>query len=110
MPIKYQRNIDFTFLKCLFLISQVHYEDRIGENYFVKHSDGHKWYYYPEMRPEEALIMMQWDSDGELAGSLDGKGKPGQSTFSFHSAFELPNTPPAAPQRESIETRCVAFF
>ena len=32
---------------------EVHYEDRVGENYFVKYSPAHKWFYYPEMRNDE---------------------------------------------------------
>ena len=31
-------------------------------------------------------------------------------TFSFHSAFEDPSTPPDAPERWSIEVRCVALY
>ena len=31
-------------------------------------------------------------------------------TFSFHSAFEDPMTAPDAPDRWSIEVRCVALY
>ena len=31
-------------------------------------------------------------------------------TFSFHSAFEDPAAPPDAPDRWSIEVRCVALY
>jgi hypothetical protein len=31
-------------------------------------------------------------------------------TFSFHSAFDDPSTLPNAPDRWSIEVRCVVFY
>ena len=61
-----------------------------------------------------ALLIKQWDSAGEMARSrgaradADGEGRP--CTFSFHSAFEDPATPPDAPDRWSIEVRCAALF
>ena len=32
------------------------------------------------------------------------------ATFSLHTGFDDPATPPGAPERESIEVRLVAFF
>jgi len=96
------------------VVFEIHYQDRIGENYFAKHASGHQWFYYPELTGEEALLIKQWDSEGPLARS-GGKqsdhidpDKP--CTFSFHSAFEDPNTPADAPDRWSIEVRCIALF
>ena len=96
------------------IVFEIHYQDRIGENYFSKHSDRHQWYYYRELRRREALLIKQWDSWGELARS-NGERSDSQSTdkpctFSFHSAFEDPGTPPNAPDRWSIEVRCVALY
>jgi len=96
------------------VVFEIHYHDRIGENYFAKYADGHQWYFYPALTRDEALLIKQWDSVGELARS-DGENPDSVSpdapcTFSFHSAFEDPTTPPDAPERWSIEVRCVALY
>ena len=96
------------------VVFEIHYQDRVGENYFAKHDPRHRWVYWPAMTRDEALLIKQWDSAGELARSegrrsdADGGGRP--CTFSFHSAFEDPATPPDAPDRWSIEVRCAALF
>ncbi len=96
------------------VVFEIHYQDRIGENYFAKHADDHRWYFYPALTRDEALLIKQWDSAGELARSEgargDGTGGDAPCTFSFHSAFEDPATPPDAPERWSIEVRCVALY
>ncbi len=96
------------------VVFEIHYENRIGENYFAKHSSAHRWYYYPEMRPEEAVLIKQWDSAGPLAQSGgekgDGADPQASCTFSFHSALDDPSTPPDAPDRWSIEVRCVVLY
>ena len=76
------------------------FKDRVGENLAVDPRDEHKWYYYPRMMPEEALLFKTFDSADE----------PGLARFTIHSAFDDPKTPPDAPMRESIETRVVAIF
>jgi len=93
-------------------VFEVHYADRVGENYFVKDNPTHKWWYYPHMTDSEALIMMQWDTQGEFGsiGNPGHPGHPGQATFSFHSAFDDPTSPGNAPNRESIECRCLVIF
>ena len=96
------------------VVFEIHYHDRIGENYFAKHADGHRWYFYPGLAREEALLIKQWDSAGTLARSDgaqgDAEGRDAPCTFSFHSAFEDPETPEDAPDRWSIEVRCVALY
>jgi len=87
---------------CVF---EIHYADRIGENYFAVHSPSHRWYYYPQMERTEAMLIKQWDSQGDLAGAGGSK-----STFSLHAAFEDPTTPENAEDRESIEVRCIVVF
>ena len=96
------------------VVFEIHYRDRVGENYFAKHDPRHRWVFWSAMTRDEALLIKQWDSAGEMARSrgaradADGEGRP--CTFSFHSAFEDPATPPDAPDRRSIEVRCAALF
>jgi hypothetical protein len=96
------------------VVFEIHYHDRIGENYFAKHADRHRWYFYPALTRDEALLIKQWDSAGTLArtnGAMpDAAGERLPCTFSFHSAFEDPTTPPDAPDRWSIEVRCVVLY
>ncbi len=96
------------------VVFEIHYQDRIGENYFAKHAGRHRWYYYPAMTGSEALLIKQWDSAGTLARSSgasgDGSDLSAPCTFSFHSAFEDPRTPADAPDRWSIEVRCIVVY
>lgn len=96
------------------VVFEIHYADRIGENYYAKHTDQHQWYFYSAMTRDEALLIKQWDSAGELARSegrnADALNPDASCTFSFHSAFEDPMAPADAPDRWSIEVRCVALF
>ena len=72
---------------------------RIGEIQQAVHSPAHRWYYFPDMGPEEVLLIKTFDSETD-----------GRARFTIHSAFEDPTSPPDAPPRESLETRCFAFF
>ncbi|MDE0408011.1 MAG: CmcJ/NvfI family oxidoreductase [Alphaproteobacteria bacterium] len=96
------------------VVFEIHYGDRVGENYFAKHDPRHRWVYWSAMTRDEALLIKQWDSAGELARSkgarADAEGADGPCTFSFHSAFEDPATPPDAPDRWSIEVRCAVLY
>jgi hypothetical protein len=96
------------------VVFEIHYQDRVGENYFAKHSPEHQWFYYPQITRDEALLIKQWDSAGPLARSQGGRDDASDPqapcTFSFHSAFEDPSTPPDAPDRWSIETRCFVLY
>jgi len=97
------------------VVFEIHYEDRIGENYFAKYAPRHRWFYYPGMTGDEALLIKQWDSEGKLARTNGAEGDSGAGdkapcTFSFHSAFEDPATPPDAPDRWSIEVRCMVLY
>ncbi len=75
------------------------YRYRTGEVYHIAHHPAHEWFYFPQMTRDEALVFKVFDSDA---------GKP--SRFTAHSAFDDPQSPAHAPPRESIETRCFAFF
>ncbi len=75
------------------------YEDRVGEVLQMSHNPGHRWYYFPAMEREEALVFKCYDSL-----------RDGRSRFTAHTAFADPETPPDAPPRQSIEARTLAFF
>jgi hypothetical protein len=93
------------------LTFEIHYADRIGENYFARHRKRHDWYYFPDMARNEALLIKQWDSAGGLArGHASDASNGAPSTFALHSAFQDPSAPPDARTRESIEVRCVVVF
>ena len=102
------------------VVFEIHYADRIGENYFAKHSVHHRWCYFPDATRDEALLIKQWDSAGVLARSrghcADGEDlahaatAPSSSTMSLHSAFRDPTSTDKDPDRMSIEVRVVAVF
>ena len=75
------------------------YQYRTGEVYHIAHHPSHKWFWFPRMTRDEALVFKVFDSD---------ETQP--SRFTAHSAFDDPGTPADAPPRESIETRTFAFF
>ena len=76
------------------------YPDRIGEihSLYSDSADKHKWYYYPQMLREEAVIFKCYDK------------KEDGPRFCFHTAFDHPNTPEDAGDRVSLECRAIAFF
>jgi len=80
------------------LVFSIHYADRVGENYFARHSPDHRWVYFSDMTPDEVLLLKQWDTD------------PSGAKFSLHTAFADPSSPASAPERESIEVRCVLIY
>jgi hypothetical protein len=96
------------------VVFEIHYSDRVGENYFAKHAPRHRWYCYPALTRDEALLIKQWDSAGSLARSegkqTDASQPEAPCTFSFHSAFVDPGAPPDAPDRWSIEVRCAVVY
>lgn len=74
-------------------------KDRIGEIQMALYNPNHRWYYFPKMGMNEALLIKTFDSDpGAIA------------RFTPHTAFEVPGTPEDAPARESIESRCFVFY
>ena len=95
------------------VVFELHYSDRIGENYFARWSDRHEWYFYPEMTRDEVVLIKQWDSSGHFAATSGAEADAGASapcSLNFHSSFEDPWTRPTAPERCSIEVRCIAVY
>jgi hypothetical protein len=81
------------------LPSDLRYPDRTGETYAVTYNPNQRWYYFPRMQPDEAIVISCYDSARQHA-----------ARFSAHGAFDDPNTPADAPPRESIEVRTLVFF
>jgi hypothetical protein len=81
------------------VVAERRYPDRVGETYAVHFNPRHRWFYFPLMRRDEALLIKCFDS------ATDGRAR-----LSVHTAFEDPTTRPDAPPRESIEIRAFAFF
>ena len=75
------------------------YPNRVGETYRVGYNPDHRWFYFPLMRRDEALVFKVFDS-----------AKDGRARFTPHTSFDLPDPPPGAPPRQSIEARALAFF
>ncbi len=73
--------------------------DRVGEIQQALYNPAHRWYYFPQMRQNEALLIKTFDSETD-----------GRARFTIHTSFEDPTAPSDAPPRESIETRCFVFF
>ena len=68
--------------------------DRIGEIYRYTYNPAHRWYYYPALTPDEAILIRTFDSASD---------KP--MLCAPHCAFDDPNTAVNAPPRCSIELR-----
>jgi hypothetical protein len=79
--------------------SDLVYRDRVGETYAVTYNPDHRWYYVPEMQPDEALLLKCFESETD-----------GRARFMPHTAFEDPTTPPGSLPRESIELRTMVFY
>jgi hypothetical protein len=75
------------------------YPHRVGETYQLLHNPAHRWYHYPGMRRDEALVFKTYDS------ATDGRAR-----FVPHTSFDDPSAPADAPPRRSIEVRGIAFF
>jgi len=81
------------------LLAERRYPHRVGQTYRLKYSPAHRWFYFPEMRRDEALVFKVFDSE-----------KDGRARFTPHTSFDDPSTPAGAPPRQSIEARALVFF
>jgi hypothetical protein len=81
------------------LVAERRYPHRVGQTYRLKYSPRHRWFYFPQMRRDEAIVFKVYDSQ-----------KDGRARFTPHTSFDDPATPPDAPPRQSIEARALAFF
>ena len=67
-------------------------------NYLLAANPAHRWYYYPDMTPNEAIIFKTSESD------------PARAQMMPHGAFDNPLAPDGAPGRISLEMRGTAYW
>ncbi|MBO9498968.1 MAG: hypothetical protein J7496_13890 [Novosphingobium sp.] len=67
-------------------------------NYVIQHNPAHRWYYYSDMRPDEAIVFKTSESDPERAQLMP------------HGAFDNPLADKDAPPRVSLEMRGTAYW
>jgi hypothetical protein len=82
-----------------FVASDLIYRDRVGETYLTTYNPSHRWFYFPQMQPDEVLLIKCFDS------VTDGRAR-----FTAHTAFDDPTSPPDAAPRASIELRSLVFY
>jgi hypothetical protein len=75
------------------------YRERVGEIFGFLYNPKHRWYYFPRMERNEAILLKCYDSRDD-----------GRARFTAHSSFEDPNSPLNAAPRESIEVRALVFW
>jgi hypothetical protein len=81
------------------VVNERHYQDRVGQTYAITYDPEQRWYWFPRMRPDEALVFKVYES---LRDS--------RARWTAHTAFADPHMPSHARPRESIEIRTLAFF
>jgi len=81
------------------VVSERRYPNRVGQTYAITYNPSHKWFWFPRMRREEAIVFKVFDSL-----------KDGRARWTAHTAFDDPTAPENARPRESIEIRTLAFF
>jgi len=68
------------------------------EAYLVRHNPAHRWIFYRDMQPDEALVFRAYDNDPAWRAGVP------------HSAFDDPSCPPGGAPRISIEARIFAVY
>ena len=81
------------------VVSERRSAQRVGQTYAIRFNIGHRWYWFPRMHRQEALVFKVFDSL-----------KDGRARWTAHTSFADPTAAPDAPARESIEIRTMAFF
>lgn len=72
-------------------------EDQLPAAFLFRYNPAHRWFYFPDMTPNELLIFKLYDSDESGAWRVP------------HGSFRDPSYPDAA-GRESAEIRTVVYF
>lgn len=82
-----------------YIATDLIYESRKGEIYQNAHSEGQRWYWYPNMTRDEVVLLKCFDT------ATDGRTR-----YTAHSGIENPTAPANTPPRESIEVRTMISF
>ena len=82
-----------------FVATDLVYQDRKGEIFQVRHSTGQEWYYFPDMQPDEVVLLKCFDNDANCP-----------TRYTAHGAFENPLADRQVPPRESIEVRTMISY
>jgi hypothetical protein len=75
------------------------YRERVGETLGLLYNPKQRWYYFPRMEPNEAILLKCYDSMND-----------GRARFTAHTSFEDPSSSSDAARRESIEVRALVFW
>jgi hypothetical protein len=67
-------------------------------NYLLAHNPAHRWHYYSDMTPGEAIVFKTSESD------------PARAQLMPHGAFDNPLAGPDAPPRVSLEMRGTCYW
>jgi hypothetical protein len=67
-------------------------------NYLLAYNPAHRWYYYSDMTPQEAIVFKTSESD------------PDRAQLMPHGAFDNPLAGPDAPPRVSLEMRGTCYW
>ena len=83
------------------IVAEIAFTDteHLGEIYALKQNERQRWYYYPDMQENEALLIKGYDTDNNAI-----------SRFTPHTAFVDPTSKVNAAPRQSIEIRTFAYF
>lgn len=74
------------------------YGHRTGETYTVHYNPAHRWVYYSQMQPNEAILLKTFDSSEDVA------------RFAVHSAVPYRELGYPEKPRRSLEVRCLVFY
>jgi hypothetical protein len=79
------------------LFAPIEGEENMSAATIFHHSPGHRWWYFPDMNPNEVIFIKFYDSDHRTAWRCP------------HTAFR-DSSRPEAQERRSIEYRAIAYF
>lgn len=82
-----------------FVATDLVYPDRRGEIYYVTANPAHRWFYFPKMQEDEAILLKCYDSQEE-----------GVARFTAHTAFDDGQSTAATPPRHSLEIRALVLL
>lgn len=78
-------------------VPRVSKDGRKGEISMAYYHLDHRWYYFPNMTPNEILLIKTFDSNDQV------------NQYTIHTSMELPGVDPSV-VRESMESRAIVFF